>query len=337
MGRKNLPRPVVGTTLDVYAQCRLCRFWIASEDRFCPDCGIRKPSVTQNKINNRIVLLSVAVAVTALYITKGIMGWFALPALFIAIAAGSIVALIVKGWYEETANSCLQASEALIGQRAAENEKREAQIVRIAEADHHTVKEVDRQPTRAAHQVTADVVFENVAEMLRNRRDRYQAKLMEIELVRWANALAPFKDRLNNLSTEDMARCLEALDQQRRTGDTLRLEWRKRLAGNAAQEAQTVVKRLAEMMTACEKLRETLLVRQAIDTVRAVSPLEDELHSAHAVPPEVELTLREPDVFSARVALEDFNISLAELEAEHKRLGHEEELAKHFRRVIERR
>ena len=284
-----------------------------------------------------MALLSAAAALVVFFVIKGAMGGFAPPALFSAIVIGSIAAFFVKRHYEQVSDSCLRASEDLIRQRVAENKKREAHIAQVAEVDEHTAGEVDEgYSTQAAQRATASDVLANAAEMLQNRRDRYHAKLMEIEMVRWANPLAPFKDRLNNLSEEETARCLEVLDQQRRTGDTLRYSWKQRQASEnaSAPETQMVVKRLAETMAACEQLREALLMRQALGVIRGVSPLEDELHSTHAVPPEVELTLRCPDVFSARIAIEYFNISLAELEAENDRLNHEERLARQFRRGI---
>lgn len=340
MGRKNLPRRAASITLDVYAECRRCQFWVASGDGQCPDCGVRKPCVTQSQVNNHTALLSTAVALAAFFIVRNITGGLTLPALFAAIAPGGISAFLIKRHYERASSSCLRASEDLIKQRMEENGKREAQIARVAEVEEHTAGELDaRYPAQTAGPVITGDLFASAVEMLQNRRDRYRAKLMDIEMVRWANALAPFKDRLNDLSEEETTRCLEVLDYQRRAGDTLRFDWKQRQATeNAfAPEAQMVVKRLTETMAACEQLRETLLLRQALGVVRGVSPLEEELHAAHVVPPEVELALREPDVFSARVAVEDFNVSLAELEAEHKRLSREEELASSFRRVIERR
>lgn len=297
-----------------YGRCRSCRFWVTPEERHCANCGLAAPH--PSRANSARGLAEGFVGGGALLIGMGsLVGFpqetFATLFLF-GGCVGAPIGCVVDGYLTDQRRKvdCLQSYERTIKLRLREIDGVLGRIETI----------------RGRLGATPGPELQRVAEVLHSaeqaypqHRDRYQLKLLEIDLVRWQNALEPLGHAAEGLTFEQCERRLDDLAVLQERGDALAEQWRGARLGSAATQVMRV--RLDRGLALCEQIRQSLITRQALTVVSGVQVLRtDAALSASAT---VESGL---DLMTARAELGEFVQGLSALEAEHARLEAELEV-----------
>ena len=163
-------------------------------------------------------------------------------------------------------------------------------------------------------------------EVLASQFARYELQKQKIELVRVQNALVPYLFGLHRVSESETEDGLTAIEQTEREIRHIRQNLTRYDAIDFPKRTlpakENFLAQLAETGTSCEKLRESLLAKQAMHALQGIQPLEESL----SLPGTTDLA-HAAETFNIQTTLTDFSESFDELEREYKRLKAEDELA----------
>jgi hypothetical protein len=209
----------------------------------------------------------------------------------------------------------LKTKKAIIKKRVSELNKRgqkiDAVLDKIKATDGDNLQEVRKKLLSAR-----EIVMSQFA--------RYELQRQKIELVRMQNRVSPYLFGLHRLSEPETENGLLTLENTQFEINKLRRNLTSDGAidfpARAEPEKQAFLAQLRETEESYERLRESLLSRQAARALQDISPLEENLK----LPRSKELT-RESEVFNIQATLTDFSESFEELEREYRRLKAEEE------------
>lgn len=146
-------------------------------------------------------------------------------------------------------------------------------------------------------------------------RERYRLKLLEIDLVRWLNALEAATTDTGPLNYRASEQRLKVLDELEARGETLRGQLKEGFA-TGPDETAVSRERVDGALEACEEVRRALIARQAQSVLRRVGQSADRgvVNDAPArVPSQLE-------ILQARAELGLFEEGVRSLEADHARL-----------------
>ena len=324
--------------MDTYSECFQCRFNVTPQDERCPNCGLLHPTEPLEKSISAAVV--VTIGIVSLLLSVIYFGWgegqvglicFALP-------VGGVVAFIcswVAGFIMANVNASdderrraphpqsLLSMEEVIKRRMREIQERDEKTKAVLGRAQHNAGDMWEQ-VRATLDATRQT--------LRKQHARYDAKLVEIEMVRLQNQLAPlvYADDASYGRIDNHLKSIEAAQEKA-------APWKKQLSEQRevlgdAPDVEELSERLSEFEGSMNKLREEFVGRQAVLTLKGLSPLDDAL----APVSRPVAALREAEVFNTQVALTDFSASFDELESEYARLQTEGDVAGRVSEIIER-
>jgi hypothetical protein len=357
-----------------YRNCPRCSFFITEQDEHCPDCGLLRPLVrmeiesTKSHPNDELrgcVLWSIVWLATGFFVFFLVSNAIATPGdvhgygmlvaiLFFLIIVGGLPVIVslnrnsfrkslrkteAMRYSPPQVRQGLAASERTIQERLSEIKQRDIQITAVLErASKNTGEQWEsvRQtlagtPTTVQHQYAS-----------------YSVKLIEIEMVRWQNALAPLIFETGDLSYKEIDKRLIAIEKERIAGKQLneKLQNLQTLRakidstsnaqeiskGGSFNDTQELSSRIEQTLASCTKLHDALLSQQAVVALRGVTPLKDAMTATQRPMG----SLRELEVFNIQVAITEFSSSFRELEAEYVRVQSEEDVGRQLNQMIQK-
>lgn len=325
-----------------YKRCCACDYFVTTADRRCPNCGIADP---RNERPDRGIPDIVAQGDTLTMETPmtdgaraafggfigAVIGGFLMAGMGVAVGVAVGVSLGVllgadKEWAPPELSQlakrvidCLRNDEETIRQRLSDIAQREQRLEETRQQVVTSVGDVATQERWSKVRQTID----SAAGVLSKQRDRYHAKLWEIALVRWQNALEPLAADWESLTHEGCNQRLRQLERLRAQGKQYLDDW-EGVDLTDLPEARRCLERLRNALESCDQLREALIVEQARLAVQGIAPVEEALTSTLGTG---NAAMHALDVFNARAALGEFESAFDELEAEYNRLRSEDELA----------
>ena len=325
-----------------YKRCCACDYFVTTADRRCPNCGIADP---RNERPDRGIPEIVAQGDTLTMETPmtdgaraafggfigAVIGGFLMAGMGVAVGVAVGVSLGVllgadKEWAPPELSQlakrvidCLRNDEETIRQRLSDIAQREQ---RLEETRQQVVTSVGDAATQERWSKVRQTI-DSAAGVLSKQRDRYHAKLWEIALVRWQNALEPLAADWESLTHEACNQRLRQLERLRAQGKQYLDDW-EGVDLTDLPEARRCLERLRNALESCDQLREALIVEQARLAVQGIAPVEEALTSTLGTG---NAAMHALDVFNARAALGEFESAFDELEAEYNRLRSEDELA----------
>jgi hypothetical protein len=325
-----------------YKRCCACDYFVTTTDRRCPNCGIADP---RNERPDRGIPDIVAQGDTLTMETPmtdgvraafggfvgAVIGGFLMAGMGVAVGLAVGISLGVllgadKEWSPpELTNiakrviECLRNDEETIRQRLNDIAQREKHLEETRQQVAVSVGDAATQERWNKVRQTID----SAAGVLVKQRDRYHAKLWEIALVRWQNALEPLAADWELLTHEACNQRLRQLERLRDQGKQYLDDW-EGVDLTDLPEARRCLERLRNALESCDQLREALIVEQARLAVVGIAPVDEALSTSMGTS---NTALHALDVFNARAALGEFESAFDELEAEYNRLRSEDELA----------
>lgn len=248
------------------------------------------------------------------------IGWMSLGLPFIACAVGAVVGLALAGVAEERSRGArgvrralrsLDASRALIAERL---ESIDARLQRAAETLEQIAREDDSERWQAARRTV-----EAAMDATRLQGQRYQVLAWRIELARWLNRIEPLTDGLHRLGYDDCTARLETVDELVSEGEGMHEEW-DGIDAEGHGEVRSFIERAEDALATCDRLRQSILARQALAVAEQVAPVADAVAAVEASPP-----APAPKDLSGRIAAADLFTSVDTLEAEYQRLASEQQ------------
>lgn len=321
-----------------YKRCCACDYFVTAADKRCPNCGIADPRSERSdrggpELTPRADTLTMetpmgdgARAAFGGFI-GAVIGGFLMNGMGVAVGVAVGVSLGVllgadRDWAPaELPNiakrvvECLRNDEETIRQRLNDISVREQRL-------EETRKQVAEQGSDSKWQKARQMI-DSAGGILAKQRDSYHAKLWEIALVRWQNALEPLAADWESLTHETCNQRVRQLERLQEQGNRYLSDW-EGVDLTELPEARRCLERLRKALETCDQLREALIVEQARLAVRGIAPVEDALNAAQSTSG---AALHALDVFNARAALGEFETAFDELEAEYNRLKSEDELA----------
>ena len=297
---------VKGEARTIFRQCGGCDFWIARADGRCVNCGAAAPRLLTTRIGET-TLYRIALGVYG-FVLGGAVGaikgvWGALAG---ALAGAALGALVGPGDRDSLVGGLvLKSSSGLVGMLAGLVFVIAVQwlgffsvpaLAALAVAAvGSTIFIKDRRRSRASSSLLGRerALRERLGEIrgcAQADAAPYRNALLEIELLRWQNAVEPLVAGWDAAGAGERARRLHDLAGAGRRGCTLGWEWRRRVeeAGGSV-EAQALISRLEAQTRACEVLaageathREALKSLRSIRTRPAATALLAKLRALDA-------------------------------------------------------
>lgn len=186
-------------------------------------------------------------------------------------------------------------------------------------------------------------IKENNSQQLKNVRDRllparemvisqfarYELQRQKIELAQLQNGVSPYLFEFHRLNEFETESALTTIENSQTEINKIRRSLTQydaiEFPQNTLPEKEDFLSQLAEVEKSCEKLREVLLAKQAMQTLRGIEPLEENLNLPHTG--DLAHTV---ETFNIQTSLTDFSESFDELERDYKRLKAQEEMVKNF-------
>lgn len=321
-----------------YKRCCACDYFVTTTDRRCPNCGIADPRnerpdrgapeiVAQGDTLTMETPMTDGVRAAFGGFIGAVIGGFLMAGMGVAVGLAVGISLGVllgadKEWSPpELTNlakrviECLRHDEETIRQRLSDISQRERQLEETRQQALLALPEERQTKVRQT--------IDSAVTLLGKQRDRYHAKLWEIALVRWQNALEPLAADWESLTHEACNQRLRQLDRLREQGKQYLDDW-EGVDLTDLPEARRCLERLRNALESCDQLREALIVEQARLAVVGIAPMDEALSTSLGTS---STALHALDVFNARAALGEFESAFDELEAEYNRLKSEDELA----------
>lgn len=308
-----------------YQPCRDCGFQVLVQPTtFCPNCGIYEPFIPKEVVEKIdaftdpqgcVLLASMGVGALAGGYWGAVWwgGWGAVGLILGMPVISFLVFAIVLGlWndrkkvpFQQKAPEFLKKDEELVTQRLQELDEQEKGIA--------TARTQIEQETATSGWTEVAVALEEAAETIPEKRRQYKVKLWAIALVRWHNTLEPLREDWDTMTAPECNRRIEAARAARAKGEALLQDWEAQTDMLEVSEAQITLARLRDTLTACNQLLQALVAKQAI---LALKDGDNNFRLSVGSLPESILP-DAIDLFNARVAINEFSMTLKELESEH--------------------
>lgn len=317
-----------------YKRCCACDYYVTAADSRCPNCGIQDPRSDRKPPSDTLTLEAPMTDGTRAAFggfIGAVIGGFLMDGMGVAVGVAVGVSLGVllgadRDWGAAEPKVALKRDIFSLKYREEVIQKR---LEEIATSERHLAEtrlQLDEQEQQAGGGSPSPLAkarerIDAVTATLANHRERWHAKLWEIALVRWQNKLDPIAADWDALTHEECTSRLKRLNEAQEEGKRYLKEW-EGVDLTDLPEAQRCLDRLRAALTACDQVREDLIVRQATLALKGIAPA-DEVFGDHLAGP----SLQGLDAFSARASLGEFSTAFDELEAEYARLRSDEELA----------
>lgn len=319
-------------------KCATCGFHASSFEKKCLNCG---RSISSKKIAAGYMEIAGKPALFALFFSL----FLALPvtiflfgnvyvffqllisALFLYLIIFSVLFWLEFRKYgaphdEKISNplSTLDGKARLIEKRIGELNWRAMKIDSVLDK----IKETD---SRQLQDVRIRLL--SAREVVVSQFARYELQRQKIELVRLQNYVSPYFFELHRLNEIETENGLAVIEQTTREINQIRQNLTRYDAIEFPQkvlpERENFLSQIAETKSSCEKLRETLLAKQAMRALHDIQPLEETLNL-----PNTKDLAHAAETFNVQSTLTDFSESFDELEREYKRLKAEDEVSRKF-------
>jgi hypothetical protein len=329
-------------------RCVNCGFYVRPDDEFCLNCGIKAPNEDFSEPSPRIIplagfaqsitakiIFSVFLIFTMIYLlaNRDISNVPYLPdyLLFLVFLLGvglSFLSLfLLNRWCLRQLKPKRQKTPDNFSTRKKIIEKRLSELDRRGKKLDEIMGKIKENNSRQLKDVRAKLL--PAREMIISQFARYELQKQKIELAQLQNGVSPYLfafHRLNEFETES---ALTTIENTQMEIDKIRRNLTQydaiEFPEKTLPEKEDFLAQLSEVQNSCEKLREVLLAKQAMQTLQGIEPLEENLNLplakdlAHTV-----------ETFNIQTSLTDFSDSFDELERDYKRLKAREEIGQRF-------
>ncbi|MBX7222729.1 MAG: hypothetical protein K1Y36_22465 [Blastocatellia bacterium] len=303
----------------MYKPCRQCQFWVPVQtETTCANCGILEPYLSYEAafgVDESSGWRGWVIGFMALVGagTGGYLGWQdgLLSAFFFGCAASGAAALgttlvfayfrsVREGRYANPGATCLKQDEALI-------------LKKLGELDPQSPASTNKSRRRKGKPEPSgpEPVPSAMAAEQVHLRHQYQVKLWAIELVRWSNLLEPLRDEWNMADPPECRRRIETVQTARKAGAALVAKWEQETELLTQGEGHIVLDHLQRALAAAAQLQQALVARHALLVTQADTSLK-----LGKTPLPEDILPDAVDLFNARVAVNEFSLTLKELETE---------------------
>jgi hypothetical protein len=331
-----------------YRKCVDCAFNVAPQAERCGDCGILHP-LQPTKVTAEDYSFLIALAVIAALLIPSLyfgsqtgVGGIICCALPLGLILAALLGGVTKAISETLSMRSKRSGDRQLANRRApypeslcyKENTIKGRITELSERERQVNAVLERAKQNAGEkweQVRA--TLEASAQTLKRQRARYNAKSVEIDMVRLQNRLAPFICYPDELSYERIDALLKILEASQNNAVALgkRLDEEREVLGRVP-DIEELSQRLSDIQESMRKLRDAFVGQQAVLALKGITPLDDTL-TAVSRPL---AAIREADVFNIQVAITDFSTSFDELESEYIRVQSEEDVAQRIGEIINR-
>ncbi|MBN2533218.1 MAG: hypothetical protein JXB88_10020 [Spirochaetales bacterium] len=305
-----------------YIQCRICKYWVLNNDKYCPHCGILHPYKEKSpllsiKFPGFIIAGHVCVYGIVELFTKYTIQ---LPRLFISMGGFSLLSVLSGLLIDIRLKKRLTRSKKYLLKDEENIHIRIKDIKeRIEKIKQIRKKLTDREKTDKSS--TLVKILDDTGNFFDDYLMKYSGELWKIELIRWKNILEPLEFTWKTDDYDTLEKHLEVLKQTKDIGVKLEKKWAKDPYSDT-QKGIMILGNLRELIEGCEKFYKAILARQAKLVIKDVSPIDDKAHELRSA--------RDPggysEIFNSKKDLLTFFSSFEELEREFDRLEAEKEL-----------
>lgn len=330
-------------------RCVNCSFYIQKDIKFCPNCGLKDPAAdlpdhihlsrfithtSQTHISK--ILFGILLAFIFLFVLAdfAISDIFFLRDYILAMAffAGMLLSyflspLIKKIYLHnmesriiKTKNNLIE-KEKVITTRIAELKSREENIETI-------LRRIGKDASPKLLETKEQLL--SARQLIMSQFLRYELQKKKIELVRMQNSVSPFLYQNHHLTFEEVEQGLQSLDLYKDKLWRFRQEYTRHDAYDFPDKIKPLKEQfllqISETDASFEKLRESLLAKQATFAFRDLKPARENLSGSVDT---AEL-IRESEVFNIQISITDFSDSFEELEREYQRLKAEDEISRNL-------
>lgn len=205
----------------------------------------------------------------------------------------------------------LNQDEAVIDQRLAEIQRRQAYI-------QHVLQSFENSDAQTSPLLTA--TLQQALTTLQTQYRQYQLKRWEVALIRWSNRLRPLIEIWEQATYDQCQVYHQEFTQIARRGNELLQQWQQFMHGIVATTSGHIP--LQQALTTIQKIQQALQARQVALTVQGISQSDDGwiagLSPEHAFD---DLT-----IFNTLADLHEFSTSFQTLEDTYRRLKIEAEV-----------
>lgn len=329
-------------------RCVNCGFYVGRDEEFCLDCGIIAPTRDFSIPSARIIPLArIAQSMTAkvilsIFLTFMIIyaaaDWdtsniaylrdFVLVLSFLSGVGLSFLSLfLLNNWCLNQLNPQRQKSpdsfssrKKIIGKRLSELDRRAKKIDEIlskikANDNSRELREVRERLLPAREIITSQFAL-------------YELQKQKIEMARLQNGVSPFLHEFHRLNEPETENALAAIENTQTELDKIRRNLTRYDAIEFPEKTlpakEDFLAQLSEIRNSCEKLREALLAKQAMQTLQGIRALGGNSN----LPTAGKDLAHTVETFNIQTTLTDFSESFDELEREYKRLKIEDEASR---------
>lgn len=303
-------------------RCKQCDFWMESNCDTCSNCSSRSTINLGGSFSISRFDFSIITTFTFLGAILGTLRLHSIGGVLGGVILGSLVGGAILGLKESFSReakelvfshgSSLKDTERLIKQRLRQLNQQEMGI-------HSVLKRVQQKKSTQRLEMVQGTLQEGL-EAIQRQRNRYQEKLLEIEINRWHNGLIPFIEGQEHVVSLNHEKQSSTLVKQKNRGIKLLDQWDGKIKGVEGEEC---LLRLKKAIENCERLENSLLARQATSAVKGISRFEGMGGNSQT-------DIDQLEVFNQLVNRDGFVNSFENIEKEYLRLQSEVEVEKHL-------
>lgn len=311
-----------------YKPCEKCKFWITEQENYCPNCN----EYNLKRISQYPLILSfIYWAVITILLLRAQWVNTLNIAIIVAIINGLIGGILliafgiiierfygIKNIWARKPTSCLTHDEQIINQRLKELTSREQPMRGIYQRAQQ-IRDVQQR------QKIGNTLASAIS-ALHAQRDQYQAKLWEIQLIRWHNALKPLLNSYNARTKKEYEYLYRELESIFKEGEKLLQVWKNDALAQTSEGKRNII-RLQEALASSDQMYQDLVAQQAVDAIKEVSRFEKISEAGY----EKTSAIEQIDIFKTLPDVDAFSLGLSQLENEYFRLKSEEEIAQDIR------
>lgn len=236
-----------------------------------------------------------------------IIGFSTLIALLISLFIESIIWSIrdsksEKKYFQYTLNAKNQTIKKRIEELSTRHQNINKVLEKIGENPSDTLQNVQQRLISAR-------------EIVDFQLERYELQKRKIELVKLQNAVVPYLENVQFLDEKQTENGITISEQTKAKLNLLKESFSSNFSKQAYNEKESFIKQLQETSDNCEKLREVLLSKEALQALKSIEHNEDINFSK-----QMNEIAHFTETFNIQTTLTDFSESFEKLENEYRRL-----------------
>lgn len=313
------------------SKCGQCEFNIRQTDEFCFNCGNSYlseniPFSQKYKAGLISFLISFSlILIIALFFSKNITIELVFLIIILSISFTLFISLTVEPLFRGINDSksekkyfqyTLNAKNQTIKKRIEELSTRHQNINKVLE-------KIGENPSKTLQNVQQKLI--SAREIVDFQLERYELQKRKIELVKLQNAVVPYLENVQFLDEKQTENGITISEQTKAKLNLLKESFSSNFSKQAYNEKESFIKQLKETSDNCEKLREVLLSKEALQAIQSIEHGEDINFSK-----QMNEIAHFTETFNIQTTLTDFSESFEQLETEYQRLLADKEITQNL-------